>query len=250
MPLATSLRVSVDIASIVRHEEAVRKLAERARKDADTLHWMAYQVIGGQSGHYFYASQAETWAELVAREAPDAMAQRLFGEAKGRELLEQINKGIHSMQNVVLQDRPELSYAGEQTEEPAPLLIRTRLKVRPGGQDACEELIRKVAEAVPKADDPRRFTTLQVVTGDLQEYSIVQPVRDPQVLDQQRTVANLLNEAFGSDEGGLVWRTGRESLAEVRSDLCAHREDLSNAIGAPREGRAPARRATAKSTRR
>ena len=40
-------------------------------------------------------------------------------------------------------------------------------RARPGHADALEELVRKVAEAIPKVDDPARISTWQSYFGDM-----------------------------------------------------------------------------------
>jgi hypothetical protein len=228
MALTTSLRVSVRPDAIHRHEDCVRRLVGRARPDPDSFSWTAYQIVAGVVGAYFYGSEADDWASLTARESTDALTRRLFGEEEGSSLLEQMNNGVTGARLIVFRDRPDLSYFPEQVDQPPAFIIRTRIRACAGGQDACEELIRKVAETVPKVDDPRRFRTLQTLIGDLNEYSIVRTVSDPAHLDHERTVPDLLNEVFGAAEGGLLLRTGREAIESVQSDLALYRDDLSN----------------------
>jgi hypothetical protein len=157
------------------------------------------------------------------------MVRRLFGEKDGNALLEQMNQGVDALQTLVFQPRDDLSCAAPQTlDQPAPLVLRTQIRVCPGGQEACEELIHKVTEAVAKVDDERRFTTLQPLIGNAMEYSIVQLVHDPAELDRERRVPDLLNEAFGT-EGASILRSGRMAIERIQVDLAVHRPDLSNA---------------------
>jgi hypothetical protein len=229
MPFTTSLRVSVRIGTIIEHEDCVRRLAARAREDQATRNWVAYQITAGENGRYFYASQAESWAELAVRESTPDMVRRLFGEKDGNALLQQMNHGVDALQTLVFQPRDDLSCAAPQAlDQPAPLVLRTCVRVCPGGQEACEELIHQVTEAVSKVDDERRFTTLQPLIGDTMEYSIVQLLHDPAELDRERRVPQLLNEAFGS-EGALILRSGRMAIERIQVDLAVHRPDLSNA---------------------
>ncbi len=228
MQLTSSLRVSVSPASVAEHEEGVRKLAEKARKDTQSQKWIAYQTLAGQAGRYLYASEVESWADLATRERPPEHVVRLFGEKQGREVFEQISRGIEHMEQCVFLRREDLSHIEPPSGEPAPLMLRTVLRVSPGGQDTCEELIRRVSEAVPKVNDERRFATLQTLIGELTEYSIIQPIREPALLDRQHTIPELLDEAFGAAEGGLILRSGREAIQSIRTDLWTYRSDLSN----------------------
>ena len=229
MPLTTSLRVSVRIGDIIEHEEAVRRVAEKAKKDKPALDWIAYQIYAGEGGLYFYTSQAEIMAEILARETTPAMVLRLFGEKNGTALLKQINQGVESIQTLAFQPREDLSCAAEPSlDQPAPFVLRSRIRVCRGGQRACEELLRKVTEAVSKVDDERRFTTLQTVLGDAMEYSIVQLIHDPTQLDRERRVPDLLNAAYGAAEGGALLNAGRDAIDSIQVDLSIHRPDLSS----------------------
>lgn len=228
MAMSTSLRTTVRMASVDGYEEAVKKLAEKARGDPATLDWVAYQAIHGPMGTYFFARQFESWKAIIESEPTAAMVRRLFPGQTGMALMEQLNEGMVSIESVVLQDRPELGYPADERDQPAPFLRRTRITVRPGGNDACEELLRKVAEAVPKVDDPVRFSTTQLLVGDLHQYGVVSPIDDPGELDAQRRVPDLLNGAFGPDEGGLIWRAGRDAIAAAYTDIWMYRADLSN----------------------
>ncbi len=46
--------------------------------------------------------------------------------------------------------------------------------------------------------------------------------------DDQLLVPDLLNKAFGTAEGGLIFRSGLEAIESLRREIVRHREDLSN----------------------
>ena len=51
-------------------------------------------------------------------------------------------------------ERPDLSYPAEFEQRAFPAALVTLVRAQPGKQEACEELIRKVAEAIPKLGEP------------------------------------------------------------------------------------------------
>ncbi len=104
----------------------------------------------------------------------------------------------------------------------------TQIRARPGAQEECEELIRKVAEAIPKVDDPSRFTTWQTLMGDRLAYGIAFPLSGIGDLDKRLSPAELLEKAFGTSEGGLIYRQGREAISKLQTSISMYREDLSN----------------------
>src|SRR3990172_8106579 len=76
--------------------------------------------------------------------------------------------------------------------------------------------------------DPARLVAFQTLVGDLARYWTVRPVENLGELDRQLQPAELLNKAFGAAEGGLIFRTGLESIQEVRRQIVLYRQDLSN----------------------
>jgi hypothetical protein len=107
--------------------------------------------------------------------------------------------------------------------------VVTVLRARPGHQDAAEELLRKISEAIPKVDDPARIVSYQTLIGDLRTYWTVRPIRSLADLDQQLPPGELLTKAFGVAEGGLISRSGTEALEQVERSIMLLRPDLSNA---------------------
>ena len=66
------------------------------------------------------------------------------------------------------------------------------------------------------------------MVGVLAEYWTARPLEDLSELDDQLPPAELLNQAFGAAEGGLIYRTGLEAIEEVKRQIVVYRQDLSN----------------------
>jgi hypothetical protein len=66
------------------------------------------------------------------------------------------------------------------------------------------------------------------MVGILSEYWTARPLEDLSELDDQLTPAELLDQAFGVAEGGLIYRTGLEANEEVQRQIVVYRQDLSN----------------------
>jgi hypothetical protein len=166
-------------------------------------------------------------AEAAGRDDVPTLLLRLYGEKKGAERLAEASECIAAAESMILRDRPDLSYPADEGTLPTALVV-TRITVLPGQQDACEELIRKIAEAVPKTDDPRRFTTWQALVGDLRTLGSVRSVAELEELDAALPPAELLEQAFGPAEGGLIYRAGLEAIEDIRAELCVPRPELSH----------------------
>ena len=211
------------------YEDAVRQVAEEATRRDDTLRWQCRQTIAGELGRYAFIVPADDWKELARIESSEALILRLLGEQEGARMIQRLRECTERARMQVLVDRPDLSYAeGVPTDRPAPFSSVTRIGVQPGRREACEELVRKLAEAIPKVDDLRRFVTYQTLVGDLATIATVTPLQDIAELDHMLPPEDLLVSAFGRAEGSLVFRNGLEAMATVERSLMGLRSDLSH----------------------
>jgi hypothetical protein len=228
MSLTTVLSVSLIPSKTRSYEDGVRRLAERARQQRDAFEWRAYQVIAGQQGVLHFVSRAQDFAELARRDVtPQALVLRLLGEKEGAKLGEELAGCSVASRYTIGRERPDLSYPPDSTDAP-PMSVVTLLRTRAGHQDAAEELLRKIAEAIPKVDDPARVVAYQTLIGDLRSYWTVRPIQTLADLDRQLPPGELLTKAFGAGEGGLISRSGVEALEQVERSIVLLRPDLSN----------------------
>ncbi len=211
-------------------EESVAKLSEAAREKGYERPWTAYQVVFGETGTVAFHTLHENWQGLGQQAIPAQVFEEVLGEENGRRLFAAVNGCLEQAESIVATDRPELSHAEPAGQgEPPAMMMLTRLRARPGGQESCEELIRKVAEAIPKLNDPTRFRTYQTLAGDRLSYAIVVPLEQGLgALDGQTAVPELLDQAYGSKDGSGVFRSGREAIESMQTDIAVLREELSN----------------------
>jgi hypothetical protein len=165
---------------------------------------------------------------MEARGTPEEMVGRVLGEQRALDWLNESESCVENQVQAISADRPDLSYVPSESDTMAPLAIVTVVQARPGHQDGCEELIRKLAEAIPKVNDGSQIITYQTVVGDLLRYWTVRPLESLVELDKQLPGAQLLNEAFGPAEGGLIFRSGLEAISGVERNIVAYRPELSN----------------------
>jgi len=160
----------------------------------------------------------------------DALYRRLLGEKRGTEAFAKASAAVIDSRTTVSIRREDLSYTpGGDPPTTSPFAVVTRLEARPGQQDACEELLRKIAEAIPKVDDPLMLVSHQVIVGNLRGYWTVRPLQHLAILDEALPAPDLLMKAFGSGEGGLIWRGGSEALALAGRQIVRFVPELSNA---------------------
>jgi hypothetical protein len=228
MALWTRLAHSVRPEQLQSYEDRVRRLAAQAQTRKEAFQWSAYQTAFGDLGVFYYVSQAQAWSEIDARGTPQELVRRVLGEKEGQKWLEELGGCLLSATQIVSVDRADLSYEPDRAPRLAPFAVVTVSRVRPDGQEAFEEFIRKLAEAIPKTGDPARIQTRQTLVGNLREYAIIRPVERLSDLDAQLQAADLLTKAFGAAEGGLLFRTGFAAIEHAERRIVARRDDLSN----------------------
>jgi len=227
MSILNVIRYQIRPEKTLEWEGAIAEVTARANERNDPLLWNTLQIMAGKIGAYVIAIPSESFGAAVGMERADALVARLFESADAERLLVAVTSAIQSVERVILRDRPELGYPAEDDAGEMRAAVVTRAVVRPGHREACEELFRKVAEAIPKTDDVRRFTTYQPLVGDLRELATARPIRELTELDQATPVEGLLNQAFGAAEGGLIFRQGIEGFESLTSEVLSVRTDLS-----------------------
>jgi hypothetical protein len=230
MSILTVARYHIKPDKIMDFENGLLEVTNRANEAEDPLFWTTAQVVGGPMGAYDLVLPRETMAEAGSAETAPVLVARLFDASRAQEILATLGSAIASVESSIIHDRPELSYPSER--EPGQMLaaVVTQAIMRPGHRDAAEELMRKVAEAIPKTGDVRRFTCYQPLIGNLRELAAVRPVYEWSQLDEATPVDELLNQAFGAGEGGLVFRQGMEAFESLQSELARVRRDLSREL--------------------
>jgi hypothetical protein len=227
MALTTILSVAVRPEKRSTYEARVHELAEKAIANREPVEWMAHQVEAGTLGTFHFVSESPDWTALNARGSIEGIIRRVMGGTEGVQLLERLGECVLSQRYIVGQARGDLSYPLEANRPMRPMGLVTLFRSQPGGQDALEELIRKVAQAIPQANDPRRFMAYQTVIGDLRSYLVVTLLEDMSELDRLLPPAELLQKAFGA-EGALIYRNGLDAVERMERQLTVLRPELSN----------------------
>ncbi len=228
MSLTTVLSVSVRPDRRSAYEAHVHRLADKAREQKEALEWATYEVVAGPIGTLHFVAEVRGWTEFAAREPIQLFIRRVMGETEGTQLIDQLNECAQSERLVIGRDRPDLSCPPPEAGPRAATSVITLIHARAGGEDACEEFIRKVGQAIPLVGDPRRYLAYQTVVGDPRMYWAVTPVADVAELDRMLMPQDLLPKAFGA-EGALVYRSGLDAMLHMERRMTVLRPELSNA---------------------
>lgn len=228
MPLMSINSAKVRPEATRRYEQLCQEFSRQCRQKQEKWHWTAHQTMFGEVGMVYFATECADFKQLAELGTLPELILRVAGEKQGERILAEAGGCLAAERHEVSIDRPELSYPMERTGRTAPAAVVTVVHARPGQQEACEELIRKVAEAIPKVGDPVQIVTYQTILGDLSQYWTVRPLEDIADLDQQRTPQELLDRAFGPAEGGLIFRNGLDAIEKVQRNIVLYRGDMSN----------------------
>ncbi|HZP41182.1 MAG TPA: hypothetical protein VFD84_06695 [Candidatus Binatia bacterium] len=224
----------------------MQRLAQQADEQKEAFEWGAYQVVAGALGTLHFVSSAPDWATFAAREPIEVLVRRILGDTGGAQLLEELGQCIVAERYVIGRDRLDLSCPPPENAAHTAMATVATLQAKPGGEDACEELIRKVAQAIPQVSDPRRMMACQTFIGDPRVYWIVTPLADVADLDRMLPIEELLMKAFGA-EGTLIHRTALAAIERFERHMTMFRPELSHAswagsvIGLPSQRAAAAR---------
>lgn len=229
MPLANVLSVEIRQGQRRRYIDLCQELADRAQNDHDPFQWTTHETRVGKSNRIHFVIGAADFTELDNQGTPEEMVGRVLGEKRALEWMDEIESCVENQVQEISIDRPDLSYVPSETDTMSPVAIVTVVQASPGHQEGCEELIRRIAEAIPKVNDGSQITTYQTVVGDLNRYWTVRPLESLADLDKHLPAAQLLNEAFGAAEGGLIFRSGLEAISLVERNILDYRPELSNA---------------------
>ena len=228
MTIVNSDLCRVRLDSMGDFEDICARLSQEAISMGYERPWTALENRHGQVGTLAFVTLHENWASLGSQAPPTEVFEQVLGESEGRQAFREANACLESTESIVAIQRPDLSYSeGAVTNVPT-MMQFTQGRARRGGQDAVEELLRKIAEAIPKVDDSITFRAYETLVGDRQMYTSVVPLTGLADLDRMVPFPELLTQAFGAAEGGLIYRSGREAIESLETSIVVVREDLSN----------------------
>lgn len=229
MALDRVTSVSLRPDRVLQFQEQVAGLARAAAEKDERWRWTAHQTIFGEGLTLHFASRAESFEEIEQQGDVNDLWIRAMGEDAAREGFARANESIQTLAQTISMERPDLSYA-EGLGSPAdhPYAVVTMVRARPGHTEEAEELIRKIAEAIPKVGDPARMLAFQVMFGEIGAYWSLRPLRSLEDLDRQLPAPELLNQAFGHAEGGLLWRSGTQAIEHARREILRYVPELSH----------------------
>ncbi len=204
-----------------QYEAGRKRHSEFHKKQNDAWKWMTYEVLtGDNTGNYITVSPDHHWKDFDGREK--------FEELDGADVAQNLTPHAESTTVHYYAYRPEMSNPPE--GDAAPVLVQTTLfYLRPDGVADFMAGVRKITEALKKANSPGRATWHQLVSGGEGPRFALRQFRKTWADFQppDKTLDAMVEEAFGKEEAGKILSSVRKSIRYTVSSTSRYRPDLS-----------------------
>jgi len=202
-------------------EEGVKKHMEFHGQQGDTWSWAMWEVISGdKTGEFTVGTYGHEWSDFdnMPVSGPE-------DEADGKKTTEAYTESVSIMYSNYM---PEFSLPPD-GDGPSKLLSIFTVYVKPEFEEDYVNAIRKIPEALKKANSSIRYFFADVVIGGRQPaYRIVIPADSFADLAPPATpFRRMLEEAYGASEADAILDTISRASYGSNSELLIHRPDLS-----------------------
>lgn len=214
-------RVQVKNGHTVDFEAALRDHAAWRKANGETWGWGVWQMtVGPELGAYVIFSGGHTWQEFHAY-----TGSALSGQARGN-WLRVVGPHVESISSVV--SKVEVMRWPEGMENP-PLILAENLLVPSAKFEALIAAVKKVDQAIKKADAPFYYLVTRALIGlDNVTLSMYTPVKDWTELEEQPGVMKrIMTEAYGEEETAKIWADYYAGVKGSETSMWAFRPDLS-----------------------
>ncbi|MFP4002910.1 MAG: hypothetical protein ACLFV8_03970 [Alphaproteobacteria bacterium] len=207
-------------------EAGYKRHLEWHRRNRDTWRWPAWEILTGErAGHYLEGTFGHEWPGLDRRLKPAE-------DAADHETNVDPYVSHHVRHILIRRSGVSRGHALEDAD-PAPFLRLVTYRLRPGTEEAFEQVLTAMHRATEQVDWHKSYAWYALVDGGpLPLYLLVIPVRDfAGLAPSEQTIPGILSG--GPQEGQRHLAAYRESVVTVRSELLRFREDLSYLPKAP-----------------
>ena len=191
----------------------------KSHKDAWT--WSTYLIeTGMNTGTYVTSTCGHQWADF------DDWEKKL-GEADTADANTNMGPSQGSAWNGFYRYRADIST--NTPGPPLPLSAVTIYKLHVGKSDDFVGAVRKITDALQKANWPYKGAWLQLVNGGEAPTFVLVSERKgwAEFALPSKTVQQAVEEAFGKDQADAIWKTVDASIAQVFTEAASYRPDLS-----------------------
>ena len=213
---------------VAAFQEAFRAHMDFRAEQGDPWSWWVYQVVVGEnSGDFYAASWNHEWADLDAYDAWE-----------GVEILSSHFQGtvaplLEASSNTISQGNPEMRKVPDDPSWEPTLISITTFYLIPGKQQAFNENLMKIHEAIVEADMPFYYTSsFNAAGGDGPTFTIAGLSETwAEFADPDPSMEQIMVEKYGEEEAMEIWTAFGEAIHHWESEVVRYRPDLSNVEG-------------------
>ena len=114
-------------------------------------------------------------------------------------------------------------------QQPAPMSVVTIYSLHPGAGLDFTAAIKKINDALGKADWPKTSSWLELVNGgDTPTFVLLNGRQNwAEFAPREKSVRDVLNDAYGKEATDQIYKTIRDSTAHISTETATFRSDLS-----------------------
>jgi hypothetical protein len=200
-------------------EQANKRHMEWHRQQKDTWAVDVWEIISGDRiGQYGYFTFGHHWKDF------DSHAK--FAEADEADYLANVVPYVEPVLARYAIAHPEIS---RPMEGEAPFVEVVEYHLNMGGESDFLMAVRKVHEAIQKSNYPMYYYVRELYNGgEHPTYVFVFPHKNWADFEPpEQTIPAVLEKVYGRDEAESILKLFDKSVSSMRSEIYAHRPDLS-----------------------
>ncbi len=202
-------------------ETALKQHMDWARQNGETWPWYTYIVsTGDRLGEYIIRSPGHRWEDL------DTHAS-MMGKLRDRWIAN-VAQYVETISSSISAFHPNVSRWPEGVMPPT-LASVSRYHLNPGGSRDFHHAIKKVHEAIGKANWPAQYGWLSVVSGgESPTFVLVLPYKSwADMKSPEKSLADVLEEVYGRQDSDAIRESFAKSVHCEQTMVVQHRPDLS-----------------------
>ena len=212
--------------SEAQYEAGRKKHMQFHRAQKDTWTWNTYLIeTGHNTGTYVTSSCGHAWKDF------DDWEKRM-GKADIADGATNLSPYQQGGWNSFYLNRADISLAPP-NQPPAPMTAVTIYALHPGAGPDFTATIKKINDALGKADWPKTSSWLELVNGgDSPTFVLLNGRQNwSDYAPRDKSVRDVLMDAYGKESTDQIYKTIRDSTAHISNETATYRPDLSYVAG-------------------
>lgn len=219
--IARLFQIKVKNGHAAQFEEAYKQHLAWHTQQKDTWEWSAWQFDTGEEfGQYIIRTGNHTWADFDNRGA--------MGVADGADAQQRLTPHTEETKSWLARGLLDISHWPDRGTPPAMILV-SRYHLHQGAEQDWLFAVRKIHEALRKANAPFRYYFSETVAGEEEpSFAIVSP-RDKwtDMNPPEKSFVEMVEGVLGRQETAELLQRFSKAVHCSSSNILRHRPDLS-----------------------